>query len=152
MEALTSRSGFVAERYDRISWAYDLIADPAEQTARDRGLALLHAEAGERVLEIGTGTGRALEEIADSVAPGGLACGLDLSMGMLTLARQNTETAGDCVDSCAATLDAFHSATRPSTQSSAHSPWNCSKPPTACASCPKRSACSGPWDASYLSH
>jgi demethylmenaquinone methyltransferase/2-methoxy-6-polyprenyl-1,4-benzoquinol methylase len=77
-----------AARYDRISLAYDLLADPAEHSARDRGLALLNATPGERVLEIGAGTGRALLELAEKAGRSGLACGLDTSAGMLRLARQ----------------------------------------------------------------
>ena len=74
--------------YDRISAAYDLIADPAEHHARESGLDLLNAAPGERVLEIGAGTGRALLELAQAVGGSGLACGLDSSTGMLRLARR----------------------------------------------------------------
>jgi demethylmenaquinone methyltransferase/2-methoxy-6-polyprenyl-1,4-benzoquinol methylase len=79
-----------AQTYDRISAVYDLIADPAEHGARDRGLALLDARPGERVLEIGSGTGRALAKLAAAVGPRGLVCGLDSSAGMLALARERT--------------------------------------------------------------
>ena len=77
-----------AAPYDRISVAYDLIADPAEHHARDRGLELLNAGPGERLLEIGAGTGRALLRLAEAVGPSGVVCGLDASAGMLRLARQ----------------------------------------------------------------
>jgi ubiquinone/menaquinone biosynthesis C-methylase UbiE len=73
--------------YDRISVAYDLIADPAEHRARDLGLRLLNAARGERLLEIGPGTGRAFARIAESAGMSGIACGLDLSRGMLDLSR-----------------------------------------------------------------
>lgn len=76
--------------YDRISVAYDLLADPAEHRARDRGLELLDPRPGERVLEIGAGTGRALVAVANAVGPSGVVCGLDRSAGMLRLARQRT--------------------------------------------------------------
>jgi len=77
-----------AARYDRISAAYDLIADPAEHHARERGLDLLDARPGESLLEIGAGTGRALIGLARAVGPYGLVCALDASAGMLRLACQ----------------------------------------------------------------
>jgi ubiquinone/menaquinone biosynthesis C-methylase UbiE len=87
-----------AAPYDRISVAYDLIADPAEHQARDRGLDLLSARPGERVLEIGGGTGRALIELAQAVGPSGEVCGLDPSAGMLRLARQRLSSCPGHVD------------------------------------------------------
>lgn len=41
--------------YDRISAAYDLIADSGEYAARESGLKALDVQAGEHVLEIGYG-------------------------------------------------------------------------------------------------
>lgn len=82
--------GLPGAPYDRISLAYDLLADPAEHQARDRGLELLDPRPGERVLEIGAGTGRALVTLAEAVGPSGLVCGLDRSWGMLERARQRT--------------------------------------------------------------
>src|SRR5215470_9596060 len=74
--------------YDHISTAYDLIADPAEQGVRERGLDLLDAQPEERVLDVGAGTGSALPLLAVSVGAGGLVCGLDASAGMLARAQQ----------------------------------------------------------------
>lgn len=82
--------GLPGAPYDRISLAYDLLADPAEHQARDRGLDLLDPRPGERVLEIGAGTGRALVALANAVGSSGLVCGLDRSWGMLERARQRT--------------------------------------------------------------
>lgn len=84
----TPRGLAPAAAYDRISFAYDLVADPAEHQARARGLELLNAQAGERVLEIGAGTGRALLRLTSAVGLKGEACGVDSSAGMLRLARQ----------------------------------------------------------------
>jgi len=39
--------------YDRISHAYDLIADGGEHVAREKGLELIDVQPGESVLEIG---------------------------------------------------------------------------------------------------
>ena len=74
--------------YDHISAAYDLIADPAEHGVRERGLALLDAQPGERVLDLGAGTGSALPLLAARVGELGLVCGLDASAGMLARAQQ----------------------------------------------------------------
>jgi demethylmenaquinone methyltransferase/2-methoxy-6-polyprenyl-1,4-benzoquinol methylase len=82
--------------YDQISAAYDLIADPAERGVRERGLALLDAQPGERVLDLGAGTGSALPLLAARVGVGGLVCGLDASAGMLSRAKRRIADAA-CV-------------------------------------------------------
>lgn len=57
--------------YDRISHAYDFIADGGEHVARERGLALLNVRPGESVLEVGYGTGHSLVTLANSVGVDG---------------------------------------------------------------------------------
>jgi demethylmenaquinone methyltransferase/2-methoxy-6-polyprenyl-1,4-benzoquinol methylase len=79
--------------YDRISRAYDLLCDAGERPARQAGLELLAPQSGERVLEVGCGTGSELLAIAHRVAPSGRVCGLDLSSGMLDVARKKVEVA-----------------------------------------------------------
>jgi len=79
--------------YDRISGIYDALASSEAPFCR-RGLALLAPQAGERVLEIGFGTGCALVEIAAAVGHGGQALGLDLSPGMARAARGRLARAG----------------------------------------------------------
>ena len=74
--------------YDRISAAYDLVADAGECASRDRGLQLLNASPGERVLEVGFGTGHALAGLAGAVGPTGRVVGIDISSGMLKVARR----------------------------------------------------------------
>lgn len=74
--------------YDRIGPAYRLIADHAEQAAREQGLEALALASGETVLEIGSGTGRAFVAISRSVGEAGRAYGMDLSWGMLHETRQ----------------------------------------------------------------
>lgn len=80
--------------YDRISRWYDLISAGAERKYRLAGLALLDVQAGERVLEIGFGTGECLVNLAQSVGNEGQVCGLDLSEGMAKIARQRLFKAG----------------------------------------------------------
>ncbi len=93
--------------YNKISSVYDLLSDRSEAPMRKAGLALLKAAAGEKVLEIGCGTGRCLVELARAVGPGGTVHGLDLSDRMLKLARRLLNQAGlldrtrlRCADAC----------------------------------------------------
>ena len=74
--------------YDRISTAYDLVADAGERACRDQGLTALNAAPGERVLEVGFGTGHALAAMSLAVGPTGHVCGIDISSGMLAVARR----------------------------------------------------------------
>ena len=80
--------------YDRISHAYDLIADGGERKARQRGLELLNAQPGERVLEIGYGTGHSLVALAESVGQTGRVSGIDISPGMRDVAMKRVREAG----------------------------------------------------------
>ncbi len=85
--------------YDRLSRWYDRIAAPSERRFRQVGLDLLAAQPGQRVLEIGSGTGGNLVALARATSPGGQVLGLDLSPGMLAVSRQKLAQAGllDCV-------------------------------------------------------
>jgi SAM-dependent methyltransferase len=55
---------------------------------RRNAVAALELGRGDRVLEIGCGTGRNLGFLRDAVGPGGLVYGVDLSTGMLQRARE----------------------------------------------------------------
>ena len=88
--ALNRTRGF----YDRISRAYDLIADSSEHAVRDLGVRALEAANGQRVLEIGCGTGHGLVSLADEVGRAGQVHGIDLSSGMVTVARRRIQSAG----------------------------------------------------------
>lgn len=74
--------------YDRISQAYDTIADASERPARLTGLHALAVKPGERVLEVGCGTGNELLDLAELVGAGGKVYGIDISPGMLAVAHQ----------------------------------------------------------------
>lgn len=80
--------------YDRISRAYDLISDASEEQAREEGLGLLAAGMGERILEIGFGTGHSLLALAESVGSSGRVVGLDISTAMMEVARDRLEKRG----------------------------------------------------------
>jgi demethylmenaquinone methyltransferase/2-methoxy-6-polyprenyl-1,4-benzoquinol methylase len=85
--------------YNKISHVYDLLSERSEAPIRMAGLALLKAAAGERVLEIGFGTGHSLMALARGVGPTGKVFGLDLSDQMVKLARGNLARAG-LLDRC----------------------------------------------------
>ena len=80
--------------YDKISHVYDRLAEHSEGPVRRAGLEKLDARPGEKVLEIGFGTGHCLVSLAQSVGPTGKVYGLDLSERMCDLARDNLHKAG----------------------------------------------------------
>lgn len=80
--------------YDRLAAWYDLLAGRSEQQLAEQALNLLDLQTGERVLEMGSGTGHALKYLAEKVGETGWACGLDLSSGMLRQAQHNLGKAG----------------------------------------------------------
>lgn len=80
--------------YDRISGVYDLISDRSEQRFRDRGVELLAVEPGQRVLEIGFGTGHCLVALAEATGSTGRVDGMDISPGMVEVATKRVEEAG----------------------------------------------------------
>jgi ubiquinone/menaquinone biosynthesis C-methylase UbiE len=92
MTARRTAQGRTREFYDGISRAYDLIADSSEHAARDLGLRALGVSSGERVLEIGCGTGHALVSLAGEVGPTGQVHGIDVSSGMMAVARRRVES------------------------------------------------------------
>ena len=80
--------------YDRISHAYDFLADANEHKARETGEQSLNLQPGERVLEIGYGTGNSVVNLAKLVGPEGEVCGLDVSPGMKSVAEKKLAEAG----------------------------------------------------------
>ena len=72
----------------------DASFDASEHTARDAGIELVGIETAERVLEIGCGTGQALVSFARAVGDRGCVCGIDLSNGMIDVARRRLQDQG----------------------------------------------------------
>jgi len=80
--------------YDKIAGVYDLLAERSEQPVRRAALRALHPGSGEKILEIGSGTGRSLVALARAVAPGGRVWGLDLAPEMVRIAGHRVRRAG----------------------------------------------------------
>jgi demethylmenaquinone methyltransferase/2-methoxy-6-polyprenyl-1,4-benzoquinol methylase len=73
--------------YNRIASAYDWLADSNEKAARERGLSLLGPQPGEKVLELGFGTGNEVLALAEKVGKAGLVAGIDISQRMLEVTQ-----------------------------------------------------------------
>ena len=84
----TERARDLADRLERRARAEDEVA------ARDIYLGLLNISAGERVLDVGCGSGVVTREIARRVGRSGLSVGLDPSPALLAVARDLTHEAG----------------------------------------------------------
>jgi ubiquinone/menaquinone biosynthesis C-methylase UbiE len=78
--------------YDRLGWAYDW-AERFESRAKERALAWLELAAGQRVLNVGVGTGHEQAQLQTCVTPGGLTVGLDLSPIMRAITHARTRAA-----------------------------------------------------------
>jgi demethylmenaquinone methyltransferase/2-methoxy-6-polyprenyl-1,4-benzoquinol methylase len=80
--------------YNKIAGVYDLLAERSEQPVREAGFKMLNPRAGEKMLEIGFGTGHTLIELADAVGPSGRVFGIDLSEKMLEVSRKQVHEKG----------------------------------------------------------
>lgn len=79
--------------YDRISRWYGLVADPFEAEPRRLGVELLSVQPGERVLEVGFGSGTALVDLAAYAGGEGRVVGVDAARGMCDVARDTIDDA-----------------------------------------------------------
>ena len=82
-EMLEYWNGAVGERWA----AFQPVLDKALQAISDAALAFAAAKAGERVLDIGCGTGTTTYAFARVVGPSGSVTGVDISRPMLAAAR-----------------------------------------------------------------
>ncbi|MCO6480348.1 MAG: methyltransferase domain-containing protein [Phaeodactylibacter sp.] len=80
--------------YNRLSKAYDILIHPFEKKQKQAGLDCLAANPGEKILEVGFGTGNNLLAIARSVGEKGAVAGIDISDEMLRIARRKLEAKG----------------------------------------------------------
>jgi len=80
--------------YDRLSRVYGIVATPFERRHKSAGLERLRVAPGERVLEIGFGTGDLIVSLARLVGETGRVSGIDLSDGMLSIAQRRVLRAG----------------------------------------------------------
>ncbi len=80
--------------WDRISLIYPREADPRFAPVVEGVIARAALKPRERVLDLGTGTGRAAIRAGTLVTPEGQVLGIDISPEMLSLARQNAAALG----------------------------------------------------------
>lgn len=92
--------------YDRLSSIYDWLAGSEWKYTR-QAVNLLALQPGERSLEIGFGTGRALVEMAQAAGQSGCTHGTDISRGMLAVARDKLKGSGVSQQACLLIGDAL---------------------------------------------
>lgn len=97
-------SGAVGESWVRNAATYDRVLEPLGRAALDR----LGAGPGQRVLDVGCGTGTTTVEIARRVHPGGSVLGVDVSRPMIDHARGRVPDAGEGGSVEFAVLDVEH--------------------------------------------
>ena len=80
--------------YDRMSLWYDALAEGSEGRITQEGLRAVDLRPAEAALEIGFGTGHSLVAMAHAVGREGRVVGVDISRGMLEVARDRVRKAG----------------------------------------------------------
>src|SRR5437868_2032055 len=83
--------------WDRMAPIYIREVDPRFAPVIDHVLARARLQSGQRVLDLGTGTGAVAVRAAPLVAPGGQVIAVDISAEMLEFARGRAAQAG-CTD------------------------------------------------------
>lgn len=84
------------QRYGPGARFYDVLSfeRPVYRAARVRGIELLDLKHGDRVLDVGCGTGLNFPLLQDAVGPGGQVVGVDASAAMLARAQLRVERHG----------------------------------------------------------
>ncbi len=77
--------------YNKIARFYDLLANHSEAPIRKQAVEMLAPLAGEKILEIGFGTGHGLVKLARSVGNEGKVYGVDFSEEMVKIAQKRLE-------------------------------------------------------------
>lgn len=105
----------IADPYRRGARAYDLLSAewPVYRAGRVAALELLALQPGERVIDLGCGTGLNLPTILDAVGPAGRVVGVDRSPHMLEVARRRCRrrpdgSAAHFIEADATALDPAH--------------------------------------------
>lgn len=84
----------IAENFERVAGTYDSTESIMSGPIADRLIQVAGLAPGQRVLDLGCGTGAALLRAAAAVIPGGHVTGLDLSRRMLDTAGARVGAAG----------------------------------------------------------
>jgi O-methyltransferase/aklanonic acid methyltransferase len=82
------------DEYSRMAETYDRHVRPRFEPIARRLIEVLAPTAGERVLEIGAGTGNATLTLAERVGPSGLVAAIDAAEGQLRVLQQRAAEAG----------------------------------------------------------
>jgi ubiquinone/menaquinone biosynthesis C-methylase UbiE len=77
--------------YNFIGKSYDWFGS-FDTRAKERVLELLNAQPGDRVLEIGIGTGKLHKQINSAVQPGGISVGIDISEVMARISHARNQS------------------------------------------------------------
>ncbi len=93
MLELRREPGSIARIYSQLGPLYDFWPGPLLAWGRDRTLELAAIRPGQRVLEVPTGTGLGLRELALRNC-GGRTVGVELASGMLALTRRRMRASG----------------------------------------------------------
>lgn len=81
--------------YGRVAPLYDLLANaPVVRSWRERAAGALALSPGDTVVEMGCGTGANLSHLRERVGASGTVVGVDLTPGMLAVARRRVDRAG----------------------------------------------------------
>ena len=94
IDALHLDPGRVARAYSRRSRVYARTVARWERPHHETALATAAVQPGERVLEVAVGPGLSLVDLARAAGPDTPVTGIDLSPGMLDVARSTLATAG----------------------------------------------------------